>query len=170
MSQITSLFGGRVAEEMTLGKEGITTGASNDIQRATEIARNMVTKWGLSDAMGPLMYDEGGEEVFLGRTAAQPSKAMSDETALAIDKEVRAIIDECYEKARDLLEEHRSKMDMMAEALMQYETIDSEQIDAIMEGRKPNPPSDWSDGPSDSPSDPEASSPNDDAMGDPVTH
>ena len=135
VSQITSLFGGRVAEEMTLGKEGITTGASNDIQRATEIARNMVTKWGLSDAMGPLMYDEGGEEVFLGRTAAQPSKAMSDETALAIDKEVRAIIDECYEKARDLLEEHRSKMDMMAEALMQYETIDSEQIDAIMEGR-----------------------------------
>ena len=170
VSQITSLFGGRVAEEMTLGKEGITTGASNDIQRATEIARNMVTKWGLSDAMGPLMYDEGGEEVFLGRTASQPSKAMSDETALAIDKEVRAIIDECYEKARDLLEEHRSKMDMMAEALMQYETIDSEQIDAIMEGRKPNPPSDWSDGPSDSPSDPEASSPNDDAMGDPVTH
>ena len=170
VSQITSLFGGRVAEEMTLGKEGITTGASNDIQRATEIARNMVTKWGLSDAMGPLMYDEGGEEVFLGRTAAQPSKAMSDETALAIDKEVRAIIDKCYEKARDLLEEHRSKMDMMAEALMQYETIDSEQIDAIMEGHKPNPPSDWSDGPSDSPSDPEVSSPNDDAMGDPVTH
>ena len=170
VSQITSLFGGRVAEEMTLGKEGITTGASNDIQRATEIARNMVTKWGLSDAMGPLMYDEGGEEVFLGRTAAQPSKAMSDETALAIDREVRVIIDECYEKARDLLEEHRSKMDMMAEALMQYETIDSEQIDAIMEGVKPNPPSDWSDDPSDSPSNPEASSPNDDAMGDPVTH
>ena len=170
VSQITSLFGGRVAEEMTLGKEGITTGASNDIQRATEIARNMVTKWGLSDAMGPLMYDEGGEEVFLGRSAAQPSKAMSDETALAIDKEVRSIVDECYEKARNLLEEHRSKMDMMAEALMQYETIDAEQIDAIMEGRKPNPPSDWSDGPSDSPSDPEASSPNEDAMGDPVTH
>ena len=170
VSQITSLFGGRVAEEMTLGKEGITTGASNDIQRATEIARNMVTKWGLSDAMGPLMYDEGGEEVFLGRTAAQPSKAMSDETALSIDREIRAIIDECYEKARCLLEEHRSKMDMMAEALMQYETIDSEQIDAIMEGRKPNPPSDWSDGPSDSPSDPQASSPNDDVMGDPVTY
>ena len=170
ISQITSLFGGRVAEEMTLGKDGITTGASNDIQRATEIARNMVTKWGLSDAMGPLMYDEGGEEVFLGRTAAQPSKAMSDETALSIDKEVRSIVDECYEKARNLLEEHRSKMDMMAEALMQYETIDSEQIDAIMDGRKPNPPSDWSDGPSDSPLDPEPSSPNDDAMGDPVTH
>jgi cell division protease FtsH len=168
ISQITSLFGGRVAEEMTLGKDGITTGASNDIQRATEIARNMVTKWGLSDTMGPLMYDEGGEEVFLGRTAAQPSKAMSDETALAIDKEVRSIIDDCYEKARQLLEEHRPKMDMMAEALMQYETIDSEQIDSIMDGKKPNPPSDWSSGSSDDPSDPEPSA-GDDSMGDPVT-
>ena len=169
VSQITSLFGGRVAEEMTLGKDGITTGASNDIQRATEIARNMVTKWGLSDTMGPLMYDEGGEEVFLGRSAAQPSKAMSDETALAIDKEVRSIIDECYDKARSILEEHRSKMDMMADALMQYETIDSEQIDAIMEGKKPNPPSDWTSGPTEPPSDPRASS-DDDTVGDPVTH
>ena len=169
IGQLTSLFGGRVAEEMTLGKEGITTGASNDIQRATEIARNMVTKWGLSDAMGPLMYDEGGEEVFLGRSAAQPSKAMSDETALSIDREVRSIIDECYEKARSILEEHRSKMDMMADALMQYETIDSEQIDAIMEGKKPNPPSDWTSGPTEPPSDPESSS-GDDAVGDPVTH
>ena len=170
ISQITSLFGGRVAEEMTLGKDGITTGASNDIQRATEMARNMVTKWGLSDVMGPLMYDEGGEEVFLGRSAEQPSKAMSDETALSIDREVRSIIDECYEKARSILDEHRSKMDLMAEALMQYETVDAEQIDAIMEGRKPNPPSDWTDGPSDSPSDPEASAPQDDTVGDPVTH
>ena len=119
--------------------------------------------------MGPLMYDEGGEEVFLGRSAAQPSKAMSDETALSIDKEVRSIIDECYEKARSILEEHRGKMDMMAEALMQYETIDSEQIDAIMEGKKPNPPSDWTSGPTEPPSDPEASS-GDDAVGDPVTH
>ena len=169
VGQITSLFGGRVAEEMTLGKDGITTGASNDIQRATEIARNMVTKWGLSDTMGPLMYDEGGEEVFLGRSAAQPSKAMSDETARAIDKEVRSIIDECYEKARNILEEHRGKMDMMAEALMQYETIDSEQIDAIMEGKKPNPPADWTSGPTEPPSDSEASSGND-AVGDPVTH
>ena len=170
ISQITSLFAGRVAEEMTLGKDGITTGASNDIQRATEMARNMVTKWGLSDVMGPLMYDEGGEEVFLGRSAGQPSKAMSDETALSIDREVRSIIDECYEKARSILDEHRSKMDLMAEALMQYETVDAEQIDAIMEGRKPNPPSDWKDGPSDSPSDPEASAPQDDTVGDPVTH
>ena len=131
-----ALFGGRVAEEMTLGKDGITTGASNDIQRATEVARNMVTKWGLSESMGPLMYDEGGEEVFLGRTAAQPAKAMSDETALAIDKEVRNIIDECYAKALQLLEDNRDKLDMMADALMQYETIDSEQIDDIMEGKR----------------------------------
>ena len=145
VSQITSLFGGRVAEEMTLGADGITTGASNDIQRATEIARNMVTKWGLSEALGPLMYDEGGEEVFLGRSAAQPSKAMSDETALAIDKEVRHIIDECYAKARQLLDDNRDKLDVMAEALMQYETIDSEQIDDIMAGSSPRPPSGWSD-------------------------
>jgi len=145
ISQITSLFGGRVAEEMTLGHDGITTGASNDIQRATEIARNMVTKWGLSEAMGPLMYDEGGEEVFLGRSAGQPAKAMSDETARAIDKEVRKIIDECYQKATNILEEHRSKLDSMAEALMHYETIDAEQISDIMEGRDPRPPAGWSD-------------------------
>ncbi len=145
VSQITSLFGGRVAEEMTLGPEGITTGASNDIQRATEIARNMVTKWGLSPTLGPLMYDEGGEEVFLGRSAGQPSKAMSDETARAIDKEVRRIIDECYDRAQQLLEENREKLDVMADALMHYETIDAEQIDDIMAGKTPRPPSSWSD-------------------------
>lgn len=144
ISQITSLFGGRVAEEMTLGPDGITTGASNDIQRATEIARNMVTKWGLSEALGPLMYDEGGEEVFLGRSATQSSKAVSDETARAIDKEVRKIIDECYAMANRLLEENRDKLDLMADALMQYETIDAEQIDTIMQGKPPAPPADWS--------------------------
>lgn len=145
VSQITSLFGGRVAEEITLGPEGITTGASNDIQRATEIARNMVTKWGLSPTLGPLMYDEGGEEVFLGRSAGQPSKAMSDETARSIDKEVRRIIDECYDKAQRLLEENREKLDIMADALMHYETIDAAQIDDIMSGKTPRPPSGWSD-------------------------
>ena len=145
VSQITSLFGGRVAEEMTLGPEGITTGASNDIQRATEIARNMVTKWGLSPKMGPLMYDEGGEEVFLGRSAGQPPKAMSDETARAIDAEVRNIIDECYQGAHQILEDNRKKLDVMAEALMQYETIDAEQIDDIMNDREPRPPADWGD-------------------------
>ena len=145
VGQITSLFGGRVAEEMTLGPEGITTGASNDIQRATEIARNMVTKWGLSPKMGPLMYDEGGEEVFLGRSAGQPPKAMSDETARAIDAEVRNIIDECYQGAHQILEDNRKKLDVMADALMQYETIDAEQIDDIMNDREPRPPADWGD-------------------------
>ena len=145
VGQITSLFGGRVAEEMTLGPEGITTGASNDIQRATEIARNMVTKWGLSPKMGPLMYDEGGEEVFLGRSAGQPAKAMSDETARAIDAEVRNIIDECYQGAHQILEDNRKKLDVMADALMQYETIDAEQIDDIMNDREPRPPADWGD-------------------------
>jgi len=143
IGQVTSLFGGRVAEEMTLGVDGITTGASNDIQRATEIARNMVTKWGLSEALGPLMYDEGGEEVFLGRSAGQPAKAMSDETARAIDHEVRKIIDECYSEAHRILEENRGKLDIMADALMRYETIDAEQIDDIMNDRTPRPPADW---------------------------
>ncbi len=143
ISQICSLFGGRIAEEMTLGPDGITTGASNDIQRATEIARNMVTKWGLSEKMGPLMYDEGGEEVFLGRSAAQAHKGMSDETAKQIDAEVRRIIDECYKTAQDLLEANFDKLHVMADALMQYETIDSEQIDDIMEGRPVREPSDW---------------------------
>ena len=152
VSQITSLFGGRVAEEMTLGADGITTGASNDIQRATEIARNMVTKWGLSETMGPLMYDEGGEEVFLGRSAAQPAKAMSDETARAIDKEVRHIIDQCYAKAREILDDNRAKLDVMADALMQYETIDAEQIDDIMAGSAPRPPSGWNDSSTNNPS------------------
>jgi cell division protease FtsH len=143
VSQICSLFGGRIAEEMTLGRDGITTGASNDIQRATEIARNMVTKWGLSEKMGPLMYDEGGEEVFLGRSAGQQHQALSDETARQIDQEVRTIIDECYEAAQRILEENVDKLHLMADALMQYETIDAIQIDDIMSGRIPGPPSDW---------------------------
>ncbi len=143
ISQICSLFGGRIAEEMTLGKEGVTTGASNDIERATEIARNMVTKWGLSEKMGPLKYDEGGEEVFLGRSAAQPNNAVSDETAKMIDEEVRSIIDECYGMAEKILDDNVDKLQAMADALMKYETLDSEQLDAIMEGREPGEPGDW---------------------------
>ncbi len=144
-SQIASLFGGRVAEEMTLGVDGVTTGASNDIQRATEIARNMVTKWGLSEKMGPLMYDEAEEEVFLGRSVGSPAKTVSGSTATLIDEEVRAIIDECYATAQRLLEENRDKLEKMADALMLYETIDAKQIDEIMAGREPTPPADWSD-------------------------
>ncbi len=143
VSQICSLFGGRIAEEMTLGKEGITTGASNDIKRATELARNMVTKWGLSEKMGPLLYDEGEEEVFLGRSATQHHKSVSEETAREIDEEVRTIINDCYTRAYEILESHRDKLDVMADALMKYETIDSHQIDDIMSGKPPREPSDW---------------------------
>ncbi|EEB77866.1 ATP-dependent metallopeptidase HflB subfamily protein [marine gamma proteobacterium HTCC2148] len=148
ISQICSLFGGRIAEEMTLGKDGITTGASNDIQRATDIARKMVTQWGLSEKMGPLMYDEGSEEVFLGRSAGQQHQSVSDETANQIDQEVRRIIDECYVASQRMLEENLDKLHAMADALMLYETIGSDQIDDIMAGRKPREPSGW-DGDSD---------------------
>jgi cell division protease FtsH len=142
-SQICSLYGGRIAEEMTLGKDGVTTGASNDIERASEIARNMVTKWGLSDKLGPLMYDEGGEEVFLGRSAGMPQKSISADTARTIDEEVRRIVDECYATAQKLLEDNVDKLHLMADALILYETLDAPQIDSIMEGRMPDPPSDW---------------------------
>ena len=145
MSQICSLYGGRIAEEMTLGKEGVTTGASNDIQRATEMARNMVTKWGLSDKLGPLLYSEDEGEVFLGRSAASQSKSFSGDTAISIDKEVRKIIDECYNKAKDILDAHKDILELMKDALMEYETIDSDQIDDIMNGEKPRPPADWTD-------------------------
>ena len=143
VSQVCSLFGGRIAEEMTLGRDGVTTGASNDIQRATEIARNMVTRWGLSEKMGPLMYDEVDEQVFLGRSAGQSHKALSGETAKMIDEEVRKIIDECYAKAQKLLEDNVDKLHAMARALMLYETIDAHQIDDIMAGREPREPADW---------------------------
>ena len=145
VSQICSLFGGRIAEEITLGKEGVTTGASNDIQRATDIARKMVTQWGLSEKMGPLMYEDGGEEVFLGRSAGQQQKGISDETSKNIDEEIRNIVDECYSKAQKLLTDNLDKLHAMAEALMLYETISSDQIDDIMEGREPREPDDWSD-------------------------
>ncbi len=145
-SQICSLFGGRIAEEMTLGFDGVTTGASNDIMRATQIARNMVTKWGLSEKLGPLMYAEEEGEVFLGRSAGSQHTNVSGETAKLIDQEVRRIIDDSYGRARHLLEENRDKLDMMAEALMKYETIDAEQISDIMEGRPPREPRDWQGG------------------------
>jgi cell division protease FtsH len=147
IGNICSLFGGRIAEEMINGADGVTTGASNDIKRATEIARNMVTKWGLSEKMGPLLYEESEEEVFLGRSAAMgASRHVSGETQKQIDEEVRRIIDECYATSKRLLEDNRDKMDLMADALMQYETIDAAQIDDIMAGRKPRPPAGWDNG------------------------
>ncbi len=145
-SRIASLFGGRVAEELIFGADGVTTGASNDIERATETARNMVTKWGLSDRLGPLSYSEEEGEVFLGRSVTQ-HKQVSDETAHVIDIEVRRVIDTAYTRARDILVANRDKLDAMAEALIKYETIDENQIKDIMAGREPLPPQDWDDTP-----------------------
>jgi cell division protease FtsH len=143
-STISTLFGGRLAEEMTLGPERVTTGASNDIERATEIARNMVTKWGLSERLGPLTYSEDDGEVFLGRSVTQ-HKQVSDVTSHTIDEEVRKIIDRNYARAKVILGEHEDKLHLMAKALMKYETIDEPQIRDIMEGREPRPPQDWED-------------------------
>jgi cell division protease FtsH len=143
-SQISSLFGGRIAEEMTFGAHAVTTGASNDIERATEIARSMVTKWGLSEKMGPLAYSEEDGEVFLGHSVTQ-HKTLSDETAHAIDEEVRSIIDSNYSRAKDMLNDNVDKLQLMAEALIKYETLNTEQIDDIMEGKEPRPPKGWRD-------------------------
>jgi cell division protease FtsH len=143
-SQICSLFGGRIAEELIFGADKVTTGASNDIMRSTELARNMVTKWGLSEKLGPLTYSEDEGEVFLGHSVAQ-HKAVSDETAHDIDKEIRSIIDRAYSRAREILEGNLDKLHLMADALMKYETIDSDQIDDIMAGKPPRPPADWDD-------------------------
>jgi cell division protease FtsH len=141
-SQICSLFGGRIAEEMTLGADHVTTGASNDIERATQLARNMVTKWGLSERMGPLMYDEDDGEVFLGMSANAKPKLHSPETSKAIDEEVRRIVDECYGQASKLLDDNVDKLHTMADALMEFETLSAEQLDDIMAGAKPRHPSD----------------------------
>jgi len=146
ISQICSLYGGRIAEEMTLGFDGVTTGASNDIMRASQIARNMVTKWGLSEKLGPLMYAEEEGEVFLGRGGSGQHASFSGETAKLIDSEVRSIIDQCYGTAKQILTDNRDKLDAMADALMKYETIDADQIDDIMAGRTPREPRDWSGG------------------------
>jgi len=143
-SQISTLFGGRIAEEMILGKDGVTTGASNDIERATSIARNMVTKWGLSEKLGPLSYSEEEGEVFLGRSVTQ-TKHVSDDTAHEIDDEVRNIIDVNYERAEKILKEKVSILHAMTAALMKYETIDQVQIAALMKGEVPPPPEDWTD-------------------------
>jgi cell division protease FtsH len=141
-SQIVSLFGGRIAEELIFGSEHVTTGASNDIQRATEIARSMVTKWGLSEKLGPLTYGEDEGEVFLGHSVTK-RKEVSEETASIIDAEIRSIIDRNYDRAKKILTENISKLHLMAEALMKYETIDLEQINEIMQDKAPRPPKGW---------------------------
>ena len=143
-SQISSLFGGRIAEELIFDKSKVTTGASNDIERATQLARNMVTKWGLSEKLGPLTYSEEEDEVFLGRSITQ-HKAISDETSHAIDKEIRNIINKNYKRSEQILKKNIDKLHLMADALIKYETIDADQIDDIMKGKAPRPPSDWND-------------------------
>jgi cell division protease FtsH len=143
-SRIATLFGGRIAEELIFGAEAVTTGASNDIERATELARNMVTKWGLSDRLGPLTYSEESGEVFLGRSVTQ-HKQVSDVTAHAIDEEVRRVIDDNFQRAKAILTSSLEKLHTMADALIKYETIDEEQLKDIMAGRTPKPPKDWDD-------------------------
>jgi cell division protease FtsH len=140
-SQLCSLFGGRIAEELTLGFEGVTTGASNDIERATSLARRMVTKWGLSEKLGPLHYGED-EGAYPGLSAPQ----YSGDTSKTIDEETRRIIDSCYARAKQLLEDNRDILEAMKDALMEFETIDSEQVDDLMSRRSVRPPRDWSDG------------------------
>lgn len=139
-SSICTLFGGRLAELMTLGEEGITTGASNDIERATAIARNMVTKWGLSSKLGPLHY---GEEE--GMYPGMATQQYSDDTSRNIDEEVRRIVDDCYARAQKILEDNRDILEAMKDALMEYETIDAEQVDDLMNRRKVRPPREWND-------------------------
>ncbi|MFZ8964268.1 MAG: ATP-dependent zinc metalloprotease FtsH [Steroidobacteraceae bacterium] len=143
-SRIATLFGGRVAEEIVFGAEAVTTGASNDIERATELARNMVTKWGLSERLGTLTYAEDDGEVFLGRSVTQ-HKQVGDKTRDVIDEEIRRLIDDNYQRARDILSSTMEKLHVMAEALIRYETIDEQQIKDIMDGRQPNPPAGWED-------------------------
>ncbi len=143
-SQISSLFGGRIAEELIFGLDSVTTGASNDIERATDIARNMVTKWGLSEKLGPLAYSEDEGEVFLGRSVTQ-HKNMADDTARVIDEEIRDFIDRNYERAESLLKDNMDILHSMSEALMKYETIDTDQIDQLMDRKPVSPPRDWSD-------------------------
>ncbi|WP_298441298.1 ATP-dependent zinc metalloprotease FtsH [uncultured Ferrimonas sp.] len=141
-SMISSLYGGRIAEQLIYGDDKVTTGASNDIERATDIARKMVTQWGLSSKLGPMNYAEEDGEVFLGRSMAKASH-MSDETSHLIDEEIKVFVDNNYARARAILEEHMDILHSMTEALMQYETIDARQIDDLMERREVRPPMDW---------------------------
>jgi cell division protease FtsH len=143
-SMLSMLYGGRIAEEMLNGPDKVTTGASNDIQRATEVARNMITQWGFSEKLGPLMYAQEEGEVFLGRSVTQ-TKHVSDDTAKIIDEEIRRLIDKNYARSEKLLAENKDKLQAMADALMKYETIDASQIADIMAGKPPQAPDGWDD-------------------------
>jgi len=137
LQNISVLFGGRIAEEIFMGQ--MTTGASNDFERATEMARRMVTQWGMSDQLGPMVYGENEGEVFLGRSITT-HKNVSETTMQKVDAEIRRIIDDQYNLARKLIEDNRDKVEAMAGALLEWETLDSDQINDIMEGRPPRPP------------------------------
>ena len=143
-SQIAMAYGGRIAEELLGGPEAISTGASSDIQHATNIARNMVTKWGFGEGLGPLLYSEDEGEVFLGRQVTQ-HKNVSDATAKLIDDAIKKIIDDNYGKATKILQDNIDKLHTMSEALMKYETLNSEQVVEIMEGKEITPPDGWDD-------------------------
>jgi len=159
LDRICGLYGGRIAEELVYGEKGITTGASNDIERATELARNMVTKWGLSSKLGPMRYGDESDEPFLGMTAGSAKQDISDETARVIDEEVKSILTDCYDSATSILKEHLDKLHVMATALVDYETIDSKQIDDIMAGAKPRAPGDTKEDNEDKKSDPKVGDP-----------
>jgi cell division protease FtsH len=140
ISQLCSLFGGRIAEEMIGGIDGVTTGASNDIERATQLARNMVTKWGLTEKMGPVLYGEDDSQAPGGGNTHY-----SEDTSREIDQEVRDILDKAYVTAKKLLEDNRDILEAMKDALMEYETIDADQVDDLMARRKVRPPHQWDD-------------------------
>jgi|TARA_B110000438_G_scaffold302553_1_gene360587 cell division protease FtsH len=145
LDRICGLYGGRIAEELIYGLRGITTGASNDIERATELAHNMVTKWGLSEALGPIKYGDETNEPFLGRSAGTSKQGISEETAAIIDKEVKVILSDCYNEATKVLNKHLEELHSMANALMDFETLDVNQIDDIMAGAKPRAPKSYDD-------------------------
>ena len=152
LQNIAVLFGGRIAEEIFMGQ--MTTGASNDFERATEMARNMVTRWGMSESLGPMVYGENEGEVFLGRSITT-HKNVSETTMQKVDAEIRRIIDQQYALARKIIEDNRAKVEVMAKALLEWETLDADQINDIMEGRPPRPPK-----PTQAPQTPKDSTPN----------
>jgi cell division protease FtsH len=163
---ICSLFGGRIAEEMIGGVDGVTTGASNDIERATQLARNMVTKWGLTEKMGPILYGEDESQAPGGGNTHY-----SEDTSREIDQEVRDILNNAYSTAEKLLEENRDILEAMKDALMEYETIDADQVDDLMARRKVRPPHQWDDndtGPSDGASSAKKAEPKKPNVGKPV--
>jgi cell division protease FtsH len=148
LDRICGLYGGRIAEELIYGEKGVTTGASNDIERATELAHNMVTKWGLSEKLGPVKYGDENDEPFLGRSVGTSKQGISDETASEIDKEVKEILGNCYKTAKEVLKNNIDALHKMSQALMDYETLDADQIDDIMAGGEPRAPKSTEDPPS----------------------